>query len=132
MEEYKQYETAPVIADQWRSDPRVGLCDYCGLDDAPIVINHPDDVERHKEDQQYADNIAYTNVSLRAKCKWCAEKDNLDYHLKYNGERRMIEINRTLNPRLVDVWDSLTVPARVMVLLIAAWILAMLVVSVTH
>jgi len=67
---YKQYETAPSIDAKWHDMSLVGLCGYCGMDDSPIVIGDPD-FDTHN-----------------AKCKWCAELDNLNYHLKFNGIRR--------------------------------------------
>lgn len=71
---YVEYSTAPSIADLWYDHTVVGRCGRCGMDDSPIVVgNQPSH---------------YMYVS--PKCKWCAERDNLNYHLKHNGSRRSI------------------------------------------
>jgi|KBSMisStaDraftv2_1062788.scaffolds.fasta_scaffold144966_1 hypothetical protein len=65
--EYKQYETAPSIDKKWSDSKLVDVCNKCGMDDAEIVI---------------------VGDTTGNKCKWCAELDNINYHLKYNGVRR--------------------------------------------
>lgn len=76
MEEYKQYETAELIQQNWNEPAAIGdTCTICHLNDAPIVWRAKDGT---------------------LKCKWCAEKDNLDYHLNYNGERRLAKTKSEL------------------------------------
>lgn len=67
--EYQQYETADSIDCLWHDYSLVGECGFCGCDDAPIVIK--------------------SDPCRKAKCKWCAELDNLNYHLRHNGVRRL-------------------------------------------
>lgn len=71
--EYKQYETAKSIDERWSNEALIGECNVCGCDDCPIVIGGSDGF----------------GISLSGpKCKWCAERDNLIYHLSTNGTRR--------------------------------------------
>lgn len=65
VKEYVEYSTASLIALQWYDQESIGIeCGYCGCSDAPIVFRNT------------------------PKCKWCAEFDNITYHLKHNGTRR--------------------------------------------
>jgi len=64
---YVLYETADSIAEKWNDESLIGYCEYCGMADSPIVIPRKD------------------NSDTKAKCKWCAELDNLTWHIKYNG-----------------------------------------------
>lgn len=130
MEEYKEYETAPAIEDKWRDSTVIGLCGHCGLDDAPIVIPEKETGLRLFSGEE---------VISRAKCKWCAEKDNLDYHLKYKGSRTKEEIRRRIEPTAVeflsDIWNwvmDLNVFARAGMLLLTAYVIAVFVFSITH
>jgi hypothetical protein len=68
VQEYKEYSSADIIDRHWMNSDLIGLCGKCGCDDAPIVV-HP-----------------YQGAQ---KCKWCAEFDNITYHLKMNGIRRL-------------------------------------------
>lgn len=68
LERYKEYETAPTIDKVWFDHKAIGTCDICGLSDCPVV----------------------KMSSGVTKCKWCAELDNITYHLRYNGTRRFL------------------------------------------
>ena len=65
--EYEEYETAARIAEIWNDGNAVGLCEFCGMDDAPI----------------------FKLWDGKHKCKWCAELNNLNYHLEHHGVRRL-------------------------------------------
>jgi len=66
--EYKEYSTAQQIDEKWMDANLIGRkCFFCGCSDAQIVME--------------------TYIG-QPKCKWCAEFDNICYHLKMNGVRR--------------------------------------------
>lgn len=83
VEAYTEYESAPLIAERWHEQKLVGVCKKCGGDDAPIIS---------------------TNIEGNDRCKWCAELENLSYHLRYNGTRRLMH----LTERRPDIYTWLT------------------------
>lgn len=64
--DYKMYETAPAIADLWHNTEKISKCGDCKLADQPIVTS--------------GFNIGFTFTPAR--CKYCAEFNNLTHHLK--------------------------------------------------
>lgn len=104
MEEYKEYETAPAIADKWHDNSVIGLCHGCKMPDVPLVL------------------VAQDSSSSN-KCKWCAELDNLNYHLKYNGER--VKALRKKN-------DKTPLVVHFAFWIVVAYAIFMIIVSITH
>lgn len=67
--DYTEYESAKAIADAWYDQKLAGVCRTCGGDDAPLI---------------------HTAIEGNERCKWCAEFENITYHLRYNGTRRFL------------------------------------------
>lgn len=78
LKPYEEYESAAVINERWHDEQRIGWpCNYCGMDDCPIVLGHPG-----------LDNSFFIRLG-GPKCKWCAELSNINYHLATHGVRRL-------------------------------------------
>lgn len=89
---YVTYETHSSIADVWYDRSLVGECSKCGLDDAPLIVPSgavKDSSGRYMLNEHVAiysgDGQVINNPWMDLKCKWCAEKDNINYHLKYKN-----------------------------------------------
>lgn len=90
---YVQYETAESISKKWHDHNLIGLCMECGLSDAPLVIDRRILPESDPEGliASYRSLRSYMGAPshVLTKCKWCAELDNITYHLRCNGVRRL-------------------------------------------
>jgi hypothetical protein len=79
---YKEYSTADAINRYWMAEDRIGVkCQYCGMDDCPIVLRHP-----------LLDQDLWGFSLGGPKCKWCVELHNINYHLSTNGVRRLRKV----------------------------------------
>lgn len=66
MVDYKEYDSPKKIQELWYNNDAIGLCDFCGMDDSPVMpIWFGQELE----------------------CKWCAEASALRYHLNENTTR---------------------------------------------
>lgn len=83
VEAYTEYVSAKLIAEGWHEQKLVGVCKKCGGDDAAIIS---------------------TNIEGNDRCKWCAELENLSYHLRYNGTRRLMHVTE----RRPDIYTWMT------------------------
>ena len=60
--DYVEYETPADAASRWFDEKRVGTCNRCNHNDAPIVYGYS--------------------------CKWCYELENIKTHLITTGSRK--------------------------------------------
>lgn len=86
--DYVEYETPSVINERWANEALVGMCERCGMDDCPIVVNHPND----KENRQHILMLGGTVLNADALCKWCAELDRLGLHLRLRANQSGIVV----------------------------------------
>lgn len=85
-EEYKMYESH--FSDIWYDSTKIGLCGDCGMDDSPIAYGGAPAGTTKTAIIAAINELKDADFHQVARCLYCAELSNLNYHLRYNGTRR--------------------------------------------